>query len=94
MVLFKIRISGKCVGYREYRRGYLEKFEVYENVINLDYLLFGFLKVYSKTVFKEDVPEFVVTCYNCYGDCGGWVSKRPKLVSASNQKRVIKTILI
>lgn len=72
-------------------RGYIDKEEWYENRIFADFLLFGKILVYRKLLWKEDVPLWAVIKRSTMG-YSGWQSKRPNLIDASAEGRLIKTI--
>jgi hypothetical protein len=91
MILLKKRLCGKLVTHLRYVRGYEDKEEFCENIVYLDYLLFGKIPIYRQTIFVEDVPLWAVIKRSTLG-FSEWSSKWPAIINASADKRVIKTI--
>jgi len=92
MVVIKIMITGCTVEHRYKTVGYADFESDYYNVISAVYFLFG-IKFYKKELWREPVPSWAIFKQSTLGFCE-WKSTRPLLISASNKRKIIKTISI
>lgn len=91
MVLLKIQLEGRMVGGTKYVRGYVDREEWHENRVYAKYLLFGKIPIYKKELWSEEVPLWAVIKRSTLG-YSEWRSKKPNLIDACIENRVLKVI--
>lgn len=72
--------------------GFIDWFEEHHNYVYATLYLFGKIPLRRWMLFKEEIPDYVITMQIIWGSYA-WKSSRPYLLNAGGKKRIIKTLV-